>query len=176
MISKFYSGVLGALGTEALLNDLLNGGELRKCFAAAPWAFAVRQGRIDPDRQLAREFGYRHVFVKPKDWVTTVGAYSDAALTVQIEHFNDSPEYIYSDEPVIYARWISDAVPWTPEFESYVHMYFAWKVASAFRPAAFQPKLVPIAASAAKVSIQVPKQRQGGSVRGDGGGTSRLIG
>ena len=176
MISKFYRGVLDVLGTGTLLNDFLNGGELRNCFAAVPWEFAVRHGRLEPDRQLISEYGYRHVFKKPSDWVTTVGAYLDQDYTVQIEQFNDSPEYIYCDVPAIYAKWISDAVPWTPEFERYVHTYFAWRVAGEIKASAFQPKLASTVAGAAKVKVQVPRQRQGGSVRGDGGSSTRLIG
>ena len=168
-MSPFYKNVLDALGTETILNDLLMSGELRKCFAAAPWAFAVVSGEIECDPRLLPEFGYRYAFKKPKDWVTTV--------SLSVQHCNDEPEYIYCDVPVLQAEWISEDAAWTPEFTNYVHAYFASRVASvlASKAASLQTKLSPTAGSAAKVQVQSPMQRSGG-FRGDGGGGARLIG
>jgi hypothetical protein len=173
-MSPFYKNVLAALGTETILNDLLMGGDLRKCFAAAPWAFAVVSGEIKCDPRLLPEFGYRWAFKKPKDWVTTVSLSSAGS---PVEHFNDEPENIYCDVPVLQAEWISDDAPWTPEFTNYVQAYFAARVASvlASKAASLQTKLAPIAGSAAKVHVQKPLQRAGG-FRGDGGSSARLIG
>ncbi len=169
-MSPFYKNVLAALGTETILNDLLMSGELRKCFAAAPWAFAAVSGEIKSDPKLYPEFGYRYAFKKPKDWVTTV--------SLSVQHCNDEPEYIYCDVPVLQAEWISDAADWTPEFTNYVHAYFASKVAAALATKAvtLQTKLIPIAAGSPKTAVQAPMQQRAGTFRGDGGGTSRLIG
>lgn len=173
-MSPFYRTVLAALGTETILNDLLMSGELRKCFAAQPWAFAMRAGEIKSDPRLCPEFGYRYAFKKPKDWVTTISLSSCGA---PVHHFNDEPEHIYCDVPVLQAEWISEDAAWTPEFTNYVHAYCAAKVAAvlASKVASLQTKLEPIAASAPKVRPQPPMQRAGG-FRGDGGSSARLIG
>jgi hypothetical protein len=174
-MSPFYRSVLGALGTEALLNDLLNSGELRKCFAAQPWAFALTEGRLKADPRWVSEFGYRFTFKKPADWVTTV-AILDTSGT-PIRGYNDEPEFIYCDVDVIEAQWISENAAWTPEFTNYVHTYFAAKAASVLADKAkrLQSMLIPIAASGAKVQVQSAQQKAG-VFRGDGGSSARLIG
>lgn len=174
-MSPFYRSVLEALGIEALLNDLLLSGELRKCFAVKPWAFAVRGGQIKSDPQWAPEFGYRYVFKKPKDWLTTVSLSSKGEPVL---HFNDEPEFIYCDVPVIDAEWISEDAAWTPEFTNYVHAYFASKVASALasKVVPLHTRLAPIAASSANATVQTPLPRRAGTFRSDGGSSVRLIG
>jgi hypothetical protein len=174
-MSPFYKSVLDALGVEALLNDLLLSGELRKCFAAKPWAFAVRGGEINSDPRWAPEFGYRYVLKKPKDWVTTVSLSSNGE---PVRHFNDEPEFIYCDVSVLDAEWISEDAAWTPEFTNYVHAYFAAKVSVALsaKTATLQTKLGPIAASAPTVAAQTPVQQRAGTFRSDGGSGARLIG
>lgn len=117
------------------LDDVWDGGGVRRCLEQAQWKFAMRTKRLDFDPDITPEFGLRYAFAKPTDWVVTAGVCSDEHFKVPINDYEDEAGYWYAELDELYVRYVSDDAAygmnlglWQGGFTKYVATYFAGEI------------------------------------------------
>lgn len=118
-----------------LLDEVWDGGGVRKCLERGSWQFAVRTQMLDFDVSVDPAFGYSHAFLKSSDWVTTTAICTDEFLRSPLLHYIDEVGYLYADEDVLYVQFVSDDAAfggdlstWTGTFNDFAVAYFASQV------------------------------------------------
>lgn len=120
-----------------LLDQVYDGGGIRRVLEAGQWHFAMRTVQVDADPDLAPEFGFRYAFSKPTDWVLTSALCSDSYFRAPMTaaQYVDEAGYWYADVDPIYARYVSDDSAyggdlgtWPQSFVDYAVAHFASKV------------------------------------------------
>lgn len=118
-----------------LLDEVWDGGGVRKILERGSWQFAVRTQMLDPDISVTPSFGFRNAFLKSSDWVTTTAICTDEFLRSPLLNYIDEVGYLYADEDVIYVQFVSDDAAfggdlstWTGTFADYAAAYFASQI------------------------------------------------
>lgn len=146
---KIYNGALRMLGERALANltenreprrlldEVWNDEGVEQCLEEAQWFFAMRTARIDYDPGVTTEFGYSKAFSKPDDWINTSAVCVDEYFQVPLTTYTDESGYWYSDESVIYVKYVSSSVDygwnlslWPKSFAEFVKAHFAYEIAN----------------------------------------------
>lgn len=144
---QIYNAALELCGERALasltedrepryvLDNVWARGGVRFCLEQGQFNFAMRTSQLDYDPSFAPDFGYRRVFTKPDDWVSTANVASDEFFRIPLEAYQDEGGYIYCDLDSIYVRYVSDDdtygfnyAVWPESFREFVEAYFASKV------------------------------------------------
>jgi hypothetical protein len=145
---KIYNDALILLGERALasltenreprrlLDQVWTNDGIEQCLEEAQWYFAMRGVRIDLDPAVSTDFGYANAFSKPDDWVLTSALCVDDHFQVPLTRYTDESGYWYSDETVIYVKYVSDDAAfgnnlaiWPRSFTEFVAAHFASKIA-----------------------------------------------
>ncbi len=146
-----YNGALRVLGQSklTLLSDadenryLLDGvwdeNARDYCLEQGNWNFATRTIKEEYDSSVSEpDFGFRHAFTKPTDWVKTVQLASDEYFTSPVDDlgYSDEQGYWWSDLETLYIRYVSDDNSygydlslWPQNFCRYVEYYMAFQIA-----------------------------------------------
>lgn len=123
-----WNGALAALGERSLasltedrepryvLQEVWDRGVVRTCLQKGQWNFAVRTAEITYETSISPDFGYRYAFVKPSDWVRTVGFYRDSGLQTPNEDYTDEAGFWWSDIDTVWVRYVSDDTQWGGDF------------------------------------------------------------
>lgn len=121
--------------TRRLLDEVWDGGGVRKCLERGSWQFAVRTQMLDYDVSVNPAFGYSRAFVKSSDWVTTTMICSDEFFQSPLLNYIDEVGYLYADLDVIYVQFVSDDAAfggdlstWTGTFSNYAAAFFASQI------------------------------------------------
>ena len=144
---RIYNGALLLCGERALNNlaeevepryllDLVwNDEGARYCLEQGQWHFAMRASSFDYEPSIAPDWGFSRGFTKPTDWVATSGVFSDERLQNPLLAYADEISYWFSDEDVIYVKYVSDdaafgmdLAKWPSTFVDYVKAYFAGRI------------------------------------------------
>lgn len=106
-------------GPESLLSDGL-------------WNFAARTLKYTYDPEIEPDFGYRRAFVKPDDWVRTMGVCEDEFFTCPLIQYVDEAGYWFANLDTIYVRFVSsdslfggDLSLWPDNFTNYAEYWLA---------------------------------------------------
>jgi uncharacterized protein YneR len=145
---KIYNDALILMGERALANlteereprrlldQVWTNDGIEQCLEEAQWYFAMRGVQIDYDPAVSTEFGYSKAFSKPDDWVLTSALCVDEHFQVPLTLYSDESGYWYSDETVIYVKYVSDDAAygknlaiWPRSFTEFVAAHFAFKIA-----------------------------------------------
>lgn len=118
-----------------LLDEVWDGGGVRKVLERGSWGFAVRTQMLDYDVSINPAFGFTRAFLKGTDWVTTTAICTDEFLRSPLLNYIDEVGYLYADEDVLYVQFVSDdsafggdLSTWTGTFSDYAAAYFASQV------------------------------------------------
>lgn len=118
-----------------LLDQVWNNDGVLLCLEEAQWYFAMRTIRIDYDPDVTPDFGVRHAFSKPSDWILTSALCADEYFRVPVTRYFDEAGYWYSDLDELYIRYVSsdaayglDLSRWPRTFSEFVAAHFAAKV------------------------------------------------
>lgn len=118
-----------------LLDEVWNDEGIEQCLEEAQWFFAMRTSRIDYDPAVTPEFGYAKAFSKPSDWINTSALCVDEHFQVPLTLYTDESGYWYSDETVIYVKYVSNSndygrnlALWPKSFTEFVYAHFAYSV------------------------------------------------
>lgn len=122
--------------SRRLLDQAWKGGRgPRYCLEQAQWHFAMRASEIDYDPASTPDFGYRHGFPKPTDWVNTSGVFQDEYMRVPLVDYADEVGYWFANLDTIYVKYVSDDAAygmdfskWPESFTEYVAAYLASKI------------------------------------------------
>lgn len=108
---------------------------VKHCLQRGLWNFAMRSAQLDYSPSVEPEFGYRYAFNKSSDWVRTAIIATDESF-YSAARYSDEVGYIWSDWPLLYAKWVSDDTSygmdlslWPPNFTEFVAHSFALKAA-----------------------------------------------
>lgn len=126
-------------GREArhLLDQVYDGGGIRRVLEAGQWHFAMRTVQVDSDPDLDPEFGFQYAFSKPTDWVLTSALCSDEYFRspMTAAQYVDESGYWYADVDPVYVRYVSDDEDyggdlgtWPQSFVDYAVAHFASKI------------------------------------------------
>lgn len=131
------SGLTEDREARHLLDQVYDGGGIRRVLEAGQWHFAMRTVQVDSDPDLDPEFGFQYAFSKPTDWVLTSALCSDAYFRAPMSaaQYVDESGYWYADVDPIYVRYVSDDEDyggdlgtWPQSFVDYAVAHFASKV------------------------------------------------
>jgi len=129
------SSLTESVETRRMLDQVWNNGGVNLCLEEAQWEFAMRTIRIDYDPGIEPDFGYRHAFDKPTDWIITSAFCSDEYFKVPILRYVDETGYWYCDYDTVYVRYVSndanygnDLSIWPRTFAEFVSAHFASKI------------------------------------------------
>lgn len=118
-----------------LLDLVWNDDGVDKCLAQGQWRFAIRSSRLDYDASVEPPWGYIRAFLKPSDWVITIGMASDEYFNSPLLLYVDEQDYWYADLDEIYIRYISNHADygnnlgeWPATFADYVAAFFAYRI------------------------------------------------
>lgn len=115
-----------------LLDDVWDG-LITECLEMALWRFARRTVKIEYDTDYTAAFGHTYRFVKPDDFVRTIGVWHDDRLNTPLLDYLDEGGYWYSDSPDLYVSYVSNATEYGSNFslwpESFKEM-FEYQLAS----------------------------------------------
>ena len=145
---SIYNGALRICGERRLasltenvkarheLDAVWNDGEgVKQCLEAAPWKFAKRSDRLDPDPDFTRQFGYQYGYRKPDDFALTISVAQDEYFRGGFDQYEDEAGWWYADIQPIYVQYVStdtgygmDLSLWPARFTEYVETFFASKV------------------------------------------------
>lgn len=186
--------------TEArrLLDDAWSG-RVESNLEKALWRFARRTMKVTYDTNYTPAFGHKYRFVKPADFVRTIGVWHDDRLSSPLLQYLDEGGYWYSDQPEFYVSFVSNDVNyggnyalWPKTFEEMVEYDLAYAVCGRLSNSAVDPEtilkqlknaeLTAKSNSAMEGPTVVPptgswvNARRGRSGRSDLGGRGQLIG
>lgn len=129
------SALTDEVESRRLLDEVWDGGGVRKVLERGSWQFAVRTQMLDFDPSVSPSFGYTRAFVKSSDWVTTTAICTDEFLRAPLLQYIDEVGYLYADEEVLYVQFVSDdpafggdLSTWTGTFNDYAIAYFASQI------------------------------------------------
>lgn len=119
-----------------LLDDVWDGGWVRKVLQMGMWNHAIRSVKYDYSPSVESDFGYRYAFNKPDDFVRTAGVCEDEYFKCTLRDYEDEASYWWADIPTIYVRYVSDDVQyggdlskWPPNFEAFAEAWGALQIA-----------------------------------------------
>lgn len=145
-----YNGALMNVGetalaslTEAresryLLDNVYNSGEgFDDCLSEAYWKWSLRGVQWTADTSVTPAFGYRFAFTEPTDYLKTYGIFQDELFTNPLYDYRvEGRGYTYANIQIIYNVYVSNDINygrnlanWTPNFNRFVELYFAWRIA-----------------------------------------------
>ena len=120
-----------------LLDQVYDGGGIRRVLEDGQWHFAMRTVRVDTDPDLDPDFGFQYPYSKPTDWVLTSALCADEYFRSPLTaaQYVDESGYWYADVDPIYVRYVSDDEDyggdlgmWPQSFVDYAVAHFAGKV------------------------------------------------
>lgn len=118
-----------------LLDLVWNDGGTRYCLEQAQWHFAMRASRLDYNPAIEPDWGYKRVFDKPDDWVSTSGVFEDEYMRSPLITYADEVSYWFADRDEIWVKYVSDDTTyggdlsrWPSSFTDYVKAYFASRI------------------------------------------------
>ena len=118
------------------LDDVWDGGGIDHCLQQGLWNFAIRTVRFDHEPALEPEFGYRHGFAKPADFLRLVQIGSEGSFSPPLNAYEDERGFWWADCQQIFVRYVSndeiygsDLSLWTPAFSKFVALHFAFEIA-----------------------------------------------
>jgi len=122
-------------GTRYACDDVWDRGGVNTCLQMGQWNFATRSLQYDFSPSIEPDFGFRHAFNKPDDWVRTVAVCEDEFFKVPLLSYTDEAAFWFADLDTIYVRFVSNDpsfgtnfAAWPPNFTRYVELYFAWSI------------------------------------------------
>lgn len=144
---SIYNGALRLLGERKLssltedrparyyLDDAWDDGLIQDCLEEGYWNFATRTIMATAETGIEPEFGYRHAFQKPTDYVKLKAISVDEYFRNTLHDYSDETNYWYCDYDVLYIQYISNDVDygnnigkWTQSFEKFVKATLADEV------------------------------------------------
>lgn len=115
--------------------DEIYDGALAFCLEQGQWNFATRSIEATPTASIDPGFGYVNAFLKPDDWVRTVGVCTDAYFREPLLEYTDEAGYWWSDLDDIFIRYVSnganyggDLSKWPASYQKFVELYMAVQV------------------------------------------------
>ncbi len=143
---QIYNEALGWLGQRKLAS-LTEAREPRRylddeweqgvnfCLGQAYWNHAKRFVKLDAEHEIIPEFGFKHAFQKPDDWVRTYQVSDNEAFNPLMRQYTDMNNFLYAFITPIYFKYISsdpdfgwNMALWTQDFVQYVSVYLADKI------------------------------------------------
>lgn len=92
-----------------LLDDAWNDGAVQDMLEQGLWYFARRTTKLTVvDPPLQTNFGYKNAFLKPTDWVRTMGIASDDRFQVPITQVSDESGYLFADLQTVFFAYVSN--------------------------------------------------------------------
>lgn len=179
-----------------LLDDAWDG-LIDRCLEAAMWRFARRTVKLLYDAGYTADFGHQYRFLKPEDFVRTIGLWHDEGLSSPNLDYFEEGGYYYSNVEEVYLAYVSNGVDygkdytlWPKSFEEYVEYELAAEIVGRLSQDNNDVGLIASAAQRALLAAKansamegpskmVPAGRWASSRRGDNanrGSRGRLIG
>lgn len=183
-----------------LLDQVYDGGGIRRVLESGQWHFAMRTVQVDSDPDLDPEFGFQYAFSKPTDWVLTSALCSDEYFRspMNAAQYVDESGYWYADVDPVYVRYVSDDEDyggdlgtWPQSFVDYAVAHFASKIVHKLTSNDSMMETI-LALEARRLKFALSRNRmasgsgvqavggwasaRGGGSRRDGGNTGGLIG
>lgn len=144
---SIYNGALRLLGERPvtlsenreprhLLDDVWDGGGIKRCLAAGQWNWAARKVQMQWSASITPAFGYRRGFEAPTDIDRLLGVSSSADMTTPLTRYEFSNGIFYADLDDLYIRYVSndpeygaDISMWPEWFAAFVEAHFASEIA-----------------------------------------------
>jgi hypothetical protein len=105
------------------------------CLSVGSWNFAMETIQADADTGIVPEFGYTEVFLKPEDWVRTIGVSDDEDFTTPLLDYYDDMTFWSAPMTPIYIRYVSndtgmgfELTRWPAAFTRYAELELALRV------------------------------------------------
>lgn len=100
------------------------------------WNFAIRTAEAIYSPSIEPDFGFIRAYDKPTDFVRLASLSADPYFRIPLtnEHYVDEATYWFTDQDVIYVRYVSDdtdygfnSAAWSEGFRKYLEAYLAWE-------------------------------------------------
>jgi hypothetical protein len=108
---------------------------IRTCLEQGQWNFAIRSIELPYTSDLEPAFGYTHVYLKPDDFVRTVGLSNNESFDPGLNRYLDEGDYWHADEESLFIRYVSDDplygfdyARWPKSFARFVEAYLASRI------------------------------------------------
>lgn len=72
------------------------------------WNFAIRAVQLSADEDVEPLFGWDYGFIKPTDWVRTVGISNEPTFRVGFEDYEDEAGKWFANHDTLYVRYVSN--------------------------------------------------------------------
>jgi hypothetical protein len=122
------------------LDFFWDNGAVRYCLEQGSWAFATRTSEWTYDPGIDPEFGFRHGFVKPDDFVRLIAISTSEYFDPPLNRYRPETDRIYCDEETIFVRHCSDDAAygmdfslWPQTFVEFVQAYLAFKISPSIK-------------------------------------------
>lgn len=167
---KLYNGALRLIGERKLANltenvearyvldDIWDDEALDFVLEEGQWNFAGRTVKLDYAPSITPQFGYKHAFPKPDDFVRTLQVCHDEYFNIPITAYQDEAGVIFCDNTEIYFQYVSNDVGWGSDFSlwppTFSQYFQAWLAHEAV------PKLTNSDSVAARVKEELEDRRK----------------
>lgn len=144
-----YNGALRRLGDRRLaslsenreprrvLDDAWGSGDnlVRKALTTGEWNFAIVAVEAGASTDVEPQFGFTYAFDKPSDFLRMAAISTDPrfGLSLTAQQYSDEAGYWFTDDPVIYIRYVSGEAGlaserWPDVFRQYMECFLASEV------------------------------------------------